>query len=61
MTAGADGPDGRAEEGNGPARAEPTAARMGATSCRGPLATVIGVLWYASAFWYYNGYRLPGM
>jgi hypothetical protein len=34
---------------------------MGATSCRGPLATVIGVLWYASAFWYYNGYRLPGM
>jgi hypothetical protein len=27
----------------------------------GTLAAVIGVLWYTSALWYYNGYRLPGM
>ncbi len=27
----------------------------------GTLAVVIGVLWYTSALWYYNGYRLPGM
>jgi len=27
----------------------------------GALATVIAVLWYTSALWYYNGYRLPGM
>jgi hypothetical protein len=26
----------------------------------GTLAVVIGVLWYTSALWYYNGYRLPG-
>jgi len=26
----------------------------------GALAVVIGVLWYTSALWYYNGYRLPG-
>jgi len=25
----------------------------------GTLAIVIGVLWYTSALWYYNGYRLP--
>ena len=25
----------------------------------GMLAIVIGVLWYTSALWYYNGYRLP--
>ena len=27
----------------------------------GTLAAVIGVLWYTSALWYYNGYRLPGI
>ena len=27
----------------------------------GTLATVIGVLWYTSALWYYNGYQLPGI
>jgi hypothetical protein len=27
----------------------------------GTLAAVIGVLWYTSALWYYNGYRRPGM
>jgi Family of unknown function (DUF6529) len=27
----------------------------------GTLAVVVGVLWYTSALWYYNGYRLPGM
>src|SRR5438309_3394254 len=27
----------------------------------GALAVVVGVLWYTSALWYYNGYRLPGM
>ena len=27
----------------------------------GTLAVVIGVLWYTSALWYYNGYRRPGM
>jgi aryl-alcohol dehydrogenase-like predicted oxidoreductase len=25
----------------------------------GTLATVVGVLWYTSALWYYNGYQLP--
>jgi hypothetical protein len=25
----------------------------------GTLATVIGVLWYTSALWYYNGFQLP--
>jgi Family of unknown function (DUF6529) len=25
----------------------------------GTLAVVIGVLWYSSALWYYNGFRLP--
>ena len=25
----------------------------------GTLAVVIGVLWYTSALWYYNGYQLP--
>jgi hypothetical protein len=25
----------------------------------GMLAIVVGVLWYTSALWYYNGYRLP--
>lgn len=24
------------------------------------LAVIIGVLWYTSALWYYNGFRLPG-
>jgi Family of unknown function (DUF6529) len=27
----------------------------------GTLAVIVGVLWYTSALWYYNGYRLPGM
>src|SRR5216684_3877911 len=27
----------------------------------GTLAVVVGVLWYTSALWYYNGLRLPGM
>jgi hypothetical protein len=26
----------------------------------GALAVLVGVLWYTSALWYYNGYRLPG-
>jgi Family of unknown function (DUF6529) len=26
----------------------------------GTLAVTIGVLWYTSALWYYNGFRLPG-
>jgi uncharacterized membrane protein HdeD (DUF308 family) len=25
----------------------------------GTLAVVLGVLWYTSALWYYNGYQLP--
>ena len=25
----------------------------------GMLAIIVGVLWYTSALWYYNGYRLP--
>jgi Family of unknown function (DUF6529) len=25
----------------------------------GTLAIVVGVLWYTSALWYYNGYQLP--
>jgi Family of unknown function (DUF6529) len=25
----------------------------------GTLAVIIGVLWYTSALWYYNGYQLP--
>jgi hypothetical protein len=25
----------------------------------GTLAIVIGVLWYTSALWYYEGFRLP--
>jgi len=27
----------------------------------GTLAVVVGVLWYTSALWYYNGYHLPGI
>jgi uncharacterized protein DUF6529 len=27
----------------------------------GTLAVAVVVLWYTSALWYYNGYRLPGM
>ena len=27
----------------------------------GTLAVLIGVLWYTSALWYYNGYQLPGI
>jgi Na+/H+ antiporter NhaD/arsenite permease-like protein len=26
----------------------------------GVLVTVIGVLWYSSALWYFNGHHLPG-
>ena len=26
----------------------------------GTLAIVVGVLWYTSALWYYNGFQLPG-
>jgi Family of unknown function (DUF6529) len=26
----------------------------------GTLAIIIGVLWYTSALWYFNGFRLPG-
>lgn len=26
----------------------------------GTLAVVVGVLWYTSALWYYNGLQLPG-
>jgi hypothetical protein len=25
----------------------------------GMLAIIIGVLWYTSALWFYNGYQLP--
>jgi hypothetical protein len=25
----------------------------------GTLAIIVGVLWYTSALWYYNGYQLP--
>jgi Family of unknown function (DUF6529) len=25
----------------------------------GMLAVIVGVLWYTSALWYYNGYHLP--
>jgi hypothetical protein len=27
----------------------------------GTLAVLVGVLWYTSALWYYNGYQLPGL
>ena len=27
----------------------------------GTLAVIVGVLWYTSALWYYNGYQLPHM
>jgi hypothetical protein len=27
----------------------------------GTLAVVVGVLWYTSAVWYYDGFRLPGL
>jgi hypothetical protein len=27
----------------------------------GTLAVVVGVLWYTSALWYYNGFQLPGL
>jgi len=27
----------------------------------GTLAIIVGVLWYTSALWYYNGYRLPAL
>jgi hypothetical protein len=27
----------------------------------GTLAIVVGVLWYTSALWYYNGFQLPGL
>jgi len=25
------------------------------------LAVVVGVLWYTSALWYYNGFQLPAL
>ena len=25
----------------------------------GTLAIIVGILWYTSALWYYNGYQLP--
>jgi hypothetical protein len=25
----------------------------------GALAVIVGILWYSSALWYYNGFRLP--
>jgi hypothetical protein len=27
----------------------------------GTLAVIVGVLWYTSALWYYNGFQLPGI
>jgi len=27
----------------------------------GSLAVIVGVLWYTSALWYYNGFQLPGI
>jgi uncharacterized membrane protein HdeD (DUF308 family) len=27
----------------------------------GVLAVVVGVLWYTSALWYYNGFQLPAL
>jgi hypothetical protein len=27
----------------------------------GTLAVVVGVLWYTSSLWYYNGFQLPGL
>jgi hypothetical protein len=27
----------------------------------GVLAVVVGVLWYTSALWYYNGLQLPAL
>jgi hypothetical protein len=27
----------------------------------GVIAILVGVLWYTSALWYYNGFRLPGL
>jgi hypothetical protein len=27
----------------------------------GVLAVVVGVLWYTSALWYYNGFHLPAL
>jgi hypothetical protein len=27
----------------------------------GTLAVVVGVLWYTSALWYYNGFQLPAL
>ena len=27
----------------------------------GTLAVIVGVLWYTSALWYYNGYQLPAL
>jgi hypothetical protein len=27
----------------------------------GTLAILVGVLWYSSALWYYNGFQLPGL
>ena len=27
----------------------------------GALAVVVGVLWYTSALWYYNGFQLPAL
>jgi hypothetical protein len=45
----------------GAARSEQAPAGLGAAGRRGTLAVVVGVLWYTSALWYYNGFQLPAL
>jgi hypothetical protein len=45
----------------GAARSEQAAAGLGAAGCRGSARLVVGVLWYTSALWYYNGFQLPAL
>jgi hypothetical protein len=41
--------------------AQPAAARLGAAGGRRDARLIVGVLWYTSALWYYNGYQLPAL
>jgi hypothetical protein len=33
---------------------------LGLPVAGGVLVTVIGVVWYTSSLWFFNGYHLPG-
>jgi hypothetical protein len=49
----------RRVRGQGADRPEPPAAGWALPVAGGLLVTLIAVIWYSSALWYFNGFRLP--